>query len=95
MTNDSFLDVYARRQQYQTSAKQDLMDLNILEFATNYKFSNVKFINRPENIIPRVFPTYSLNPKGPNYGLYCKYQLFRQKPWSVTQDSAWSKLKFL
>ena len=84
-----FLDVYARRQQYQASAKQDLMALNFLEFATNYKFSNGKLINQPDNIIPRVFPTYSSNPKGPNYGLYCKYQLIRQKPWSVTQDSAW------
>lgn len=81
--------VYARRQQYQASAKQDLMALNFLEFATSYKFSNGKLINQPDNIIPRVFPTFSSNPKGPNYGLYCKYQLIRHKPWSVTQDSAW------
>ena len=89
VTNDSFLNVYARRQQYQTSAKQDLTALHFLEFVTNYKFSNGKLINQPDNIIPRVFPTYSSNPKGPNYGLYCKHQLIRCKPWSVTQDSAW------
>ncbi|CAB4021637.1 Hypothetical predicted protein [Paramuricea clavata] len=30
-----------------------------------------------ENIIPRIFPTYSPNPKGPNFGLHCKYHLLR------------------
>jgi len=67
VTNACFLDVYARRQQYHASAKQDLMALNFLEFATNYKFSNGKLINQPGNMIPRVFPTYCSNPKGPNY----------------------------
>ncbi len=43
----------------------------------------------PENVIPRIFPTYSPNPKGPNVGLYCKYQLFRYKPWQTIQNSAW------
>ena len=43
----------------------------------------------PENIIPRIFPTYSPNPKGPNFGLYCKYKLLRYKPWRTTQNNAW------
>ena len=89
VTNASFLDVYARRQQYPASAKQDLIALNFLEFATNYKFSNGKLINQPDNIIQRLFSTYSSNPEGPKYGLYCKYQLIRHKPWSVSQDSVW------
>ena len=36
-----------------------------------------------------VFSTYSPNSKGPNFGLYCKYQLLRYKPWRTTQNNAW------
>ena len=43
----------------------------------------------PENIIPRIIPTYSPNAKGPNFGLYCKYQLLRYKPWRTTPNNAW------
>ena len=43
----------------------------------------------PENVVPRIFPTYSPNPKGSNFGLYCKYQLLRYKPWTTTQNNAW------
>ena len=39
----------------------------------------------------RIFPTYSPNPKGPNFGLYCKYQLLRYKPWRTTQNNAWGE----
>ena len=39
--------------------------------------------------IPRIFPTYSSNPKGPNFAQYCKYQLLRYKPWKISQDNAW------
>ena len=42
-----------------------------------------------ENVIPRIFPTYSPNPKGSNFSLYCKYQLLRYKPWKTTQNNAW------
>ena len=37
----------------------------------------------------QIFPTYSCNPKGPNLPLYCKYQLLRYKPWTVTQNNIW------
>ena len=39
-------------------------------------------------MIPRIFPTYSPNPKGANFGLYCKYQLLRYKPWATTETNA-------
>ena len=32
----------------------------------------------------------SPNPKGPNFSLYCKYQLLRYKPWRTIQNNAWS-----
>ena len=86
-TDYSLLDVYANREQYESS--QDIMNMNFVEFATTYKVVNNELTKLPENVIPRIFPTYSPNPKGPNFGLYCKYQLLRYKPWQTIQDNAW------
>ena len=73
-TDYSLLDVYANREQYHSSP--NVLNMNFVQFAT-------------ENIIPRIFPTYSPNPKGQNFGLYCKYQLLRYKPWKTNQNNAW------
>ena len=86
-TNYSLLDVYANREQYENS--QLIMNTNFVEFATTYKVVNNELTKLPENVIPRIFPTYSPNPKGPNFGLYCKYQLLRYKPWQTTRNNAW------
>jgi hypothetical protein len=79
--------VYANREQYDSSP--EIMNLNFVQFATKYKVVNTKLTELPDNVIPRIFPTYSSNPKGPNFALYCKYQLLRYKPWKITQDNAW------
>ena len=60
-----------------------------MEFATKYKLANNKLEQRNDNIIPNVFPTYSSNPKGKYYSLYCKFQLLRFKPWKNSLDDAW------
>lgn len=86
-TSSSPLDNYANRDQYSNS--QQTMNLNFLQFATKYKVVNRKLTELPENSIPRIFPTYSSNPKGPNFALYCKYQLLRIKPWKHTLNDAW------
>jgi hypothetical protein len=86
-TDYSLLDVYANREQYESS--QNIINMNFVQFATTYKVVNNELTKLPENIIPRIFPTYSPNPKGPNFGLYCKYQLLRYKPWRTTQNNAW------
>ncbi|CAB3994683.1 ATP-dependent DNA helicase PIF1, partial [Paramuricea clavata] len=86
-TDYSLLDVYANREQYDSS--QNIINMNFVQFATTYKVVNNELTKLPENIIPRIFPTYSPNPKGPNFGLYCKYQLLRYKPWRTTQNNAW------
>jgi hypothetical protein len=65
------------------------MNLNFVQFATKYKVVNAKLTALPDNVIPRIFPTYSSNPKGPSFALYCKYQLLRYRPWKHTQDNAW------
>ena len=84
---DYSLDVYANREQYESS--ENIMNMNFVQLATTYKVVNNELTKLPENIIPRIFPTYSPNPKGPNVGLYCKYQLLRYKPWKTTQNNAW------
>ena len=65
------------------------MNMNFVQFATTYKVVNNELTKLTENVVPRIFPTYSPNPKGPNFGLYCKYQLLRYKPWKTTQNDAW------
>ena len=87
-TDYSLLDVYANREQYDSS--ENIKNMNFVQFATTYKVVNNELTKLPENnIIPRIFPTYSPNPKGQNFGLYCKYQLLRYKPWGTTQNNAW------
>lgn len=36
-----------------------------------------------------MFPNFSANPKDPNYGAYCKYQLLKHKPWRFRISDAW------
>ena len=92
-TNYSLLDVYASRENNmnvkQYESPKDIINMNFVQFATTYEIVNNELTKLPENIIPRIFPTYSPNPKGPNFGLYCKYQLLRYKPWKTTQNNAW------
>ena len=65
------------------------MNLIFVQFSTKYKIDNGKLTKLPDNVVPRIFPTYSSNPKGQNFPKYCKYQLLRYKPWKHTQNDAW------
>ena len=87
-TDNSLLDVYANRHEYDSS--ENVLNTNFVEFATTYRVVNNKLSKLPENVVPRIFPTYSSNPKGPNFGLYGKYQLLRYKPCKITPSSAWN-----
>ena len=84
-TDNSLLDVYANCQQCDSS--HDIMNMNFVQFARTYKVVNNELTKLPENVVPRILPTYS--PKGPSFGLYCKCQLLRYKPWGTTQNNAW------
>jgi hypothetical protein len=86
-TDHSLLDVYANRHEYDSSSI--VTNMNFVQFATTYKVVKNKLTKLPENVIPRIFPTYSSNPKGQNFGLYCKYQILRYKPRQITQNNAW------
>lgn len=88
VTNDSLLDAYAKRAKYSDSVR-NIMTLNFVTFATKYKVVNKQLRTQAQNTLARIFPVYSSNPKGPNFALYCKYQLLTYKPWHTTQNNAW------
>lgn len=68
--------------------------MNFDQFVTKFKVENGKLTEHPQNGIPRIFPTYSSNPKGTTFPLYCKYQLLRYKPWLLSQNNAWNDVTF-
>ena len=41
----------------------------------------------------KTYPNYSSNPKNEDYGLFCKHQLLKYKPWQCTPDDAWDSLE--
>lgn len=86
-SQNSLLDVYTDRTNYDKSA--DISNLNFVQFVTKYKVANKNLTNQADNITPRIFPVYSSNPKGATFPLYCKYQILRYKPWTLSQDNAW------
>ena len=88
-TSDSFLDVYAKRSIF-SDEFPGIMNTNFQEFATKYKLTNNKLEQcMSDHIVPNIFPTYSSNPKGQHYSLYCKFQLLRSKPWKNSINDAW------
>lgn len=74
-SQNSLLEVYADRTNYDKSA--DISNLNFVQFVTKYKVANNNLTKQADNITPSIFPAYSSNPKGPNFPLYCKYQMLR------------------
>ena len=87
-TKDSFLDVYAKRSTFKDSFPE-ILNTNFAQFATLYKLTKGKLEKCSDNIVPNIFPTYSPNPRGQYYSLYCKFQLLRYKPWKNSPNDAW------
>lgn len=87
-TSPSFLDDYAQRQQF-LDENPSVSDLSLIMFVSQYYVKNQKLMRRKKEVIVRAYPTYSSNPKNPSFGLYCKYQLIRHKPWKITISNAW------
>ena len=85
----SLLDNYAERQSF-VQDNAGILQMNFVEFVSQYfvKDSCLKKRNKP--VIVRTFPTYSSSPQSPNYGLFCKYQLLRYKPWLHHPGHAWT-----
>ena len=52
-----------------------------------------KLHQRGKTVIVKTYPNYSSNPKDEDYGLFCKYQFLKYKPWQCTPDDAWDNLE--
>ena len=90
-TEDSLLDFYAKTKVFQDSHPK-VLDLNVVNFATQFKVVNKKLQSQPKNAVARTFPNYPPNPKSKTYRLYCKYQLLKYKPWKDSPNAAWGYL---
>lgn len=87
--NPSILDKYSNRSQYSNSFPC-ITTLNLLQFAATYSITKTnELIQWSHPVIVKTFPTYSSDPKGPNYTKYCKYQLIKFKPWLNFIDTLW------
>ena len=86
-TENSLLDGYAHRENYDDSPESD--NMNLAQFAKKYKVFKGPLVTLPNNVVPRIFPTYSPNPAGSNFALYRKFQLLRYKPWKHSENNIW------
>lgn len=82
MLEDSLLDTY-------TSRDASLADLNLCQFATNYRVVCGKIVKCTSPVVVRTFPMFSSNPQGDHHAFYCKYQLIKYRPWTTTPSNAW------
>ena len=64
-----------------------------MEFAIKYCNSKDGPKPRPTDVVIRAFLSFSPNPAGKNYPLYCKYQLIKYKPWIGTSANAWGDVE--
>ncbi len=83
VVNPSMLDMYSHRSDDKYS---DIINLNLLGFAASYSVYNSELKRRSHAVIVKTFPSYSADPKGQKYPLYCKYQLIKLKPWQGSQE---------
>ena len=77
--------IYANRMKFK-NVFPGIMSVN---FVTNYTLKKNSLVKQTCNVVPRIFPNYSSNPKGENYALFCKSQLLKYKPWKDSPHDAW------
>ena len=84
--DQSHLEIYANR----GASNTVLNDLNLVSFYSNYSVdTHGKITKRKTPHIIRTVPNFSGNPNRNKYGLYCKYQLLKYKPWKISCNAAW------
>ena len=84
-TENSLLDLYAERKMFETG----ISNCNFVQFASKYSKTKTSIAKRTSPVVLKTFPNYFCNPKGPNYGLFCRYQLLKYKPWYNSLVHAW------
>ena len=84
----SILDSYAVRNTL-SGINNEILECNLITFFAKYIIIENEIREREKEVIVRVFPNYSSDPKGIEYPLFCKYQLIKYKPWIVQISNAW------
>ena len=87
-TEASLLDLYAGRSVSENDSP-GISECNFIEFVSNYCQTKTGIKKRTFSVVIKTYPNYSSSPKGPSYGLFCKYQLLRYKPWQHSVDNTW------
>ena len=62
--------------------------LNFSQFVANYHVVHGEVVKRSVPVIVCTFTSFSSNPQGENYNLYCKYQLIKYQPWTCNPFNA-------
>ena len=79
-TEPSLLDFYAGRAIFETDFSW-ICKCNFTEFASNYHQTKTGIKKQASPVVIKAYSNYSSTPKGHSYGLFCRYQLLRYKPW--------------
>ena len=87
-TEKSLLDLYAKRNMFEAD-HPGISKCNFVQFASNYFKTKLGIAKRANPVVLKTFPNYSCDAKGPKYGLFCRYQLLKYKPWCNVLDDAW------
>ena len=91
-TIPSMLDIYAEREKF-IKTFPDILTYNFLQFTSTFVSKNSKLEKRKQAVIVKTYPKFSSNPQNQQYGLFCKYQLLKYKPWQHVADNAWDNLE--
>ena len=91
-TEASLLDLYARRATFRCDYP-GILKYNFIRFSSTgvctVKLNQELIKKRVCPVVVKTYPNYSSSPKGPSYGLFCRYQLLRYKPWHTSVEHAW------
>ena len=69
----------------------EISESNFKEFASNYCQTKTGIKKQASPVVIEAYPDYFSSPKGPSYGLFCRYQLLRCKSssWWHSVDNTW------
>ena len=89
-TKPSLLDSYAGGAIFERDFPE-ISERNFKEFASNYCQTKTGIKKRASPVVIEAYPDYFSSPKGPSYGLFCRYQLLRCKSssWWHSVDNTW------
>jgi len=88
----SMLDIYAEREKF-IKTFPDILEYNFLQFTSTFVSKNSNLEKRKRPVIVKTYPNFSSNPQNQHYGLFCKYQLLKYKPWQHAPDNAWDNFQ--